>query len=231
MTTNDRFLKLSNNYGELFSEVFAIQGLDYAKLEKSVFETVSNIDPDFKNKTILDIGIGDGVSSEEFIKVGCNSLTGIDLNQEMLDGARVKLGESIRLMNMNAVDMSTFNQNDFNIIIAGTAIHNISRNERVSFWKELLRLNPGLFVFAEKIKDTDQAKHNSDYQKEIDAIKKVYGEKHGLVEAEKEWLQHYEYDEREALTLNEIIENIGFSYDISVVFEMGLYKTVLAKRK
>lgn len=231
MITNDRFKKLANNYGELFSEVFAIQGLDYAKLEKSVFETVSKMDQDFKNKTILDIGIGDGVSSEEFIKAGCNNLTGIDLNQEMLEGARIKLGESIRLVNMNAVEMSAFSKNDFDIIITGTSIHNISKNERVSFWKEILRLNPAMFVFAEKIKDTDQAKHNSDYQKETDAIKKVYGEKHGLVEAEKEWLQHYEYDDREALTLDEITANIGDLYDISVVFEMGLYKTILAKRK
>ena len=231
MTTTDRFKKIANNYGELFSEVFAIQGLDYAKLEKSVFETVSKLDPDFKNKTILDIGSGDGVSSEEFVKAGCKSLTGIDLNQEMLEGARIKLGESIRLINMNAVDMSTFTKNNFDIIIAGTAIHNIARSERVSFWKEILRLNPTMFVFAEKIKDMDQNKHNVDYQKEIDAIKKIYGDKHKLLEAEEEWLNHYEYDEREALTLDEITANIGNSYDISVVFEMGLYKTILAKRK
>jgi len=54
MTNDDRFLKISNDYGELFSEVFAEQGMDYEKLEKSVFDKVSEIEPNFKNLSILD---------------------------------------------------------------------------------------------------------------------------------------------------------------------------------
>lgn len=228
MTNDDRFLKISNDYGELFSEVFAEQGMDYGKLEKSVFDKVSEIEPNFKNLSILDIGIGDGATSASFLEAGCTKITGIDLNQEMVDATKVKFGDSVRLFKMNAVDMGTFEKGDFEIIIAGAAIHNIPKTERGKFWKELLRLSPKIFACAEKIKDSDIVKHKADYKSEIEAIKKVYGEKHELREAEREWLSHYEYDEREALDLDEITKNIGESYKISVVFEMGLYKTVLA---
>lgn len=231
MTNDDRFLKISNDYGELFSEVFAEQGMDYEKLEKSVFDKVSEIEPNFKNLSILDIGIGDGATSAPFLEAGCTKITGIDLNQEMVDATKVKFGDSVRLFKMNAVDMATFEKGDFEIIISGAAIHNIPKTERGQFWKELLRLSPKIFACAEKIKDSDIVKHKADYKSEIEAIKKVYGEKHELREAEREWLSHYEYDEREAIGLNEISENIGESYKISVVFEMGLYKTVLAIKK
>lgn len=231
MTNDDRFLKISNDYGELFSEVFAEQGMDYEKLEKSVFDKVSEIEPNFKNLSILDIGIGDGATSAPFLEAGCTKITGIDLNQEMVDATKVKFGDSVRLFKMNAVDMGTFEKGDFEIIIAGAAIHNIPKTERGQFWKELLRLSPKIFACAEKITDSDIVKHKADYRSEIEAIKKVYGEKHELREAEREWLSHYEYDEREALGLDEITKNIGESYKISVVFEMGLYKTVLAIKK
>lgn len=231
MTNDDRFLKISNDYGELFSEVFAEQGMDYEKLEKSVFDKVSEIEPNFKNLSILDIGIGDGATSALFLEAGCTKITGIDLNQEMVDATKVKFGDSVRLFKMNAVDMGTFEKGDFEIIIAGAAIHNIPKTERGQFWKELLRLSPKIFACAEKIKDSDIVKHKADYKSEIEAIKKVYGEKHELREAEREWLSHYEYDEREALGLDEITKNIGASYRVSVVFEMGLYKTVLAIKK
>lgn len=230
MVTDDRFKKISNNYGDLFTEVFAEQGMDYEELEKSIFDTVSKTQPDFKEMPILDIGIGDGVSSELFVRAGCTKLTGIDLNQEMLDAAKVKFGDLVHLHQMNAVDMSKFEDRKFEIIVSGATIHNIPKIERVKFWKEILRLDPKIIVLAEKIKDPDIIKHQADYDREVGAIKKVYGEIHNLKDAEKEWLDHYEYDDREALYLDEINEMIGNKYTVSVVFEMGLYKTVLAVR-
>lgn len=227
----DRFQKLSNNYGELFSEVFAEQGMDYQRLQQSVLETVSSTLPNFRDLPILDIGIGDGATSAPFVAAGSTKLTGIDVNEEMVDAARARFGKSVDIRKMNAIDMRAFSRGDFEIILGGAAIHNIARPSRKMFWGEILRLNPRIFVLAEKIKDADPAKHETNYQREVAAIKRVYGEKHGLKEAEEEWLHHYEYDERESLTLAEIKESIGSNYEVSVVNEMGLYKTVLAKRK
>jgi ubiquinone/menaquinone biosynthesis C-methylase UbiE len=231
MNKNDRFKKIANNFGELFTEVFKEQGMDYVQFDKSVFDGVSKVEKDFKDLSILDVGIGDGISSAEFVNAGCKKITGIDLNQEMLDATRKKYGNRIRLFKMNAINMSQFKEREFDIIITGTSIHNILKDERTKFWKEILRLKPKIFVCAEKIKDSDPKKHEADYQKEIRAISKIYGEKYNLKEAEGEWIAHYEYDDREALSLSEIKEKIGDKYDISVVFEVGLFKTVLAVRK
>jgi SAM-dependent methyltransferase len=230
-TPADRFENISNDYGELFSEVFAEQGLNYEQMQRSVFDNVSRLEPDLKDLPILDIGIGDGATSADFVKAGCKNMTGIDLSPKMVEVSRTRFGDTVRIARMNAVDLSAFGEGDFQIIVSGAAIHNIPTSERQKFWKELLRLRPNIFVCAEKIKDADPEKHKADYEKEIAAIKKIYGEKHDLRDAEKVWLDHYEYDEREALNVEEIVENIGEEYEVSVVSEMGLYKTVVAKRK
>lgn len=226
----DRFEKISNNYSELFVEVFIEQGLDYRKLQESVFENVSRLEENFREMPILDIGVGDGSTSQAFIEAGCRKVVGIDLNPDMLKDARAKLGEGIGLVQMDATKMG-FVAGEFPIIITGTAIHNIPKGDRVAFWKEILRLSPEIFVSADKIVDPDPEKHAAQYESETSAIRKVYGERHGLHEAEKKWLEHYEYDERERLELREIEENLGSEYDVEVVFEMGMNKTIVAKKR
>jgi SAM-dependent methyltransferase len=226
----DRFKEISNNYGELFTEVFAEQGLNYKQFEESVFENATKLQPNLQNTPVLDIGVGDGETSATFINAGCKKVVGIDLNPGMLKAAKEKLGDSIQLVQMDATKMG-FNAGDFPIVVTGAAIHNIPKEARKLFWKELLRLSPDLFISAEKIADPDPEKHKQLYDSEVGAIKKVYGEKHGLHDAEKEWLEHYEYDERERLDMTEIFENIGAEYDIEIVKEIGMYKTVVAKKR
>ena len=68
--SSDRFEKISRNYGELFSEVFEVQGMDYRRLQESIFEQVSQIEG-YKEMPILDVGVGDGQTSQKFIEVGC----------------------------------------------------------------------------------------------------------------------------------------------------------------
>lgn len=226
----DRFEKISNNFSELFAEVFVEQGLDYRKLQESVFENVSRLAENFREMPILDVGVGDGSTSKAFVEAGCRKVVGIDLNPDMLESARAKLGSGIGLVQMDATKMG-FAAGEFPIIITGTAIHNIPKKDRVGFWQEILRLSPEIFVTVDKIADPDPEKHAAYYASEVGAIRKVYGEKHGLHEAEKTWLDHYECDERERLELEEIEENLGRDYDVEVVFEMGVNKTVVAKKK
>ena len=226
----DRLKEISNNYGELFVEVFAEQGLDYKEFEKSVFENAERLQPNLQDTPVLDIGIGDGETSAFFLNAGCKKVVGIDLNPEMLKAAREKLGDLIQLVQMDATKLD-FNTTDFPVIVTGASIHNISKEDRKLFWKELLRLSPNLFVSAEKIADPDPEKHKKQYDSEVNAIKKVYGERHGLLDAEKGWLEHYEYDERERLDMSEIFDNIGAEYDIEIAKETGMYKTIVAKKR
>lgn len=84
----DRFRDLSQDYAKYFGEVFSEQGFSYQEFQKSIFNAVVNYSPSFKTSPILDIGCGDGETLAPFVKAGCTRLTGIDLNQEMLDAAK-----------------------------------------------------------------------------------------------------------------------------------------------
>lgn len=63
------------------------------------------------------------------------------------------------------------------------------------------------------------------------AILQVYKDKYNLNDVAKEWVNHYEYDEKEKLTLKEIEDNLSKDYDLSLVYEIGMYKTILAIKK
>ena len=179
----DRFEKISNNYGELFTEVFAEQVLDYKKLEESVFESVKEIVPNIEETPVLDIGVGDGKTSELFLRAGCKRVVGIDINPKMLEATSEKFGDAIKLFQMDARDMQ-FKPGEFPVIVSATAIHNISKQDRIKFWQELLRLSPDIFVDADKVVDPNPEKHKAAFDSEVAAIRKVYGQNHNLPDAE-----------------------------------------------
>lgn len=225
----DRFAKLATNYGELIVEVFASQGIPYNRLEEIIFEKVAELEPAFADTPILDIGIGDGKTSAAFVKAGCQHLTGIDLNPHMLASAKENLGSGINLLQLDATRMTeSFAPEQFPIMIAAHAIHNIARESRNLFWKQIRQLAPRLIVLSEKITDPDEAKHQACYERELAALSAIYGEKYHLEETLREWIAHYEYDDANRLYVSEIIENLGNNYDICITWEVGLYKTVIA---
>ena len=90
----------------------------------------------FKNSSILDIGCGDGETLAQFVKVNCINLTGIDLNEEMLESAKKKFGEKVKLLKVDATKLDLFEPNEFEIIISALCIHNIPRTKRKDFWKD-----------------------------------------------------------------------------------------------
>lgn len=227
----DRFTKIAKNYGDLFDEVFQFMGFDYEKLEESVFKGVAENDPDFVNKTILDIGVGDGETTARFIEAGCGRITGIDLNPTMLSASRKRFGEKIKLIQEDATNLENFKPEDFSIIISGATIHNISKEERKKLWTGLLKLKPDLIVIMDKIADKDSIKHKKSYDNELEAINAIYQDKYGLKEEADAWVEHYKQDEKERLELEEIINNLEEIYSIKVVFEMGMNKAVVCRRK
>ena len=228
---NDRFKELSKNYGEYFHEVFEQQGLNYDKLQESVYDEVVKEFGDKEDISILDIGVGDGETSKLFINHGYRNIIGIDLNKNMLAVTQEKYGDQIRLMEENATNLSKFSKKEFDAFIAGTSIHNIPKAERVKFWQEILRVLPTLCVFAEKISDGNPGEYIDAYNKEIEAIKKIFTKKYNLPNIADEWIKHYIEDEKEKLTLEEIKSNLASKYTVNVVFEMGLYKTIVCRIK
>jgi len=226
----DRFEKLSENYGNLFIEVFLELGLDYEEFQRSVFIAVSKADPEFGNKAILDLGTGDGETLKAFVGAGCKKLTGLDLNIRMLEQLKKRFGHRVGVIHAD-IRKIPVQPKTFPIIISGEAIHNISKDERKKVWGEILRLKPEIFVNADKMVARTEKEHQQCYRNEVVAIKKVFAKRHGLVEASKEWMKHYEYDEKERLCLSEIEEFFKEDYKIKVVFEKGMQQTIVAIRK
>jgi ubiquinone/menaquinone biosynthesis C-methylase UbiE len=228
----DRFEKVSEDYGKLFIEVYKEKGSDYLKIEKSVFENVKKAYPNFKEAAILDIGTGDGLTIEPFVVIGCKDLTGIDLNSFMLEASRKKFGDKVKLINASATDMKLFETRQFPIITCGMCIHNIPKQERKKFWNEIIRLNPNILCLVEKIAGDDLDNYKKDYESELAAIEKIFG-KYGLYEENEEWKKHFIYDEQPDVKMHvsEVTQNLSPQYDIKIVNEDGMYKTVLCVRK
>lgn len=162
-----------------------------------MFDEVAKRVSDFREKPILDIGIGDRETISRFVEAGCINLTGVDLNSTMLAQAKNRFRDKVRLVQGDVRSLDMFQEEDFKIVISGATIHNIPKAERVKIWQELLRLNPDLIVMFDKIADDDPEKHKDKYESEVRAIDMVYRVRHGLKEEAKEWKEHYEQDERE----------------------------------
>lgn len=224
-TKNDRFEKISNDYAAMWNQVYAAQGLSYADFENSIFEEVSKI-ADFKNLPILDLGCGDGESLSKFVTAGCKKLVGLDFNPIMLEQCAARFGNKVELVQGDVTDLTQFAPGQFPVIIAGATIHNIPREIRPKVWAEIRRLRPTLFVNGDKISDSDPAKQAEHYDNEVSAINAVFGVKYGLTEVATEWVSHYEYDRREELFASEIEEALSDLYVVSIVFEMGMIKTI-----
>lgn len=231
--TEDRFAKISKDYEALFTEVFDVQGLDYAKFEHSLYETVINSDiDDVQERVLLDVGCGDGATLAPFVNAEFKNLIGVDINEEMLDKARSRFGSVAKIINVNAKNIADelFGQN-ISIVVTAACIHNIPKVERTIFYEQLKKLKPDLFVVAEKISDNDRNKYKQYYDSEVNALVEVFEKRHGQPELAQYWLEHYKEDEREEMTLAELESALGEEYDLSVVFELGMYKTVKAVRR
>jgi len=228
----DRFENISEDYGDLFVEVYKEKGSDYLKIEKSIFDNVKRAYSNFKEVPILDIGTGDGLTIEPFVKAGCKDLTGIDLNSVMIETCKKKFGDKIKIIQGDATDMKMFKPLQFPIITCGMCIHNILKQERMKFWKEILRLNPNILCLVEKIAGDDLDNYKKDYEGELAAIEKIFG-KYGLFKENEEWKKHFIYDEQPDVKMyvSEIVENLSIKYDVKVVNEDGMYKTILCIRK
>lgn len=236
----DRFEQISNDYAELFIEVYREKGIDYRKLERTVFYSIDGM---FRKDeqvhrfvkieySVLDVGIGDGTTIEPFVSAGYHELTGYDLNPPMLEASRKKFGRHVKLIHGDACDMTQFQTGDFPFIIAGMCIHNIPKIDRVRFWKELVRLNPIVFSCIEKVHGDDKIVYDDDYRVETEAMERVFIGKYGLHKEAEEWVKHYEYDERPdvRLTVNEFVQNLSPRYQVRVIHNNGMWKTIRAIR-
>ena len=104
---------------------------------------------DGRQKTILDVGCGGGVITQEILKVdGSVSATLLDGSEDMLNAARERLKDFKKLQFIRA-SFQDFSQRDvlkqdFDLIVSSLAIHHLARDEKRSLFSKIYaHLNPG----------------------------------------------------------------------------------------
>ncbi|MCP4631400.1 MAG: class I SAM-dependent methyltransferase [candidate division Zixibacteria bacterium] len=108
---------------------------------------------------ILDIGIGTGALTEILYGEGIE-ITGVDFSDKMLDLAKEKMpkGRFIKF-DFNKGLPKEIEGETFNYIISSYAIHHIDDDQKIVFFKELIRtLNSFLFEILCNVRVND--KHN-----------------------------------------------------------------------
>jgi len=104
--------------------------------------------PQLDKPRILDVGCGSGVPTMELARLSNGEVTGLDIDQDMLDALRgnvekAGLSDRVKVINRSLFDME-FPDESFDIIWAEGSIFVIGFKKGLQEWKRLLR--PGGFM-------------------------------------------------------------------------------------
>lgn len=127
----------------------------YSQMARSVrglegageWKTLEKMLPDFSGKRVLDLGCGFGWHCQYAMEHGAKSVTGVDISEKMLAGAREKTAKEIEYICKPIEDVE-FRQNLFDVVISSLAFHYIKSFEdivkKVYSWTS----EDGKFVFS-----------------------------------------------------------------------------------
>ena len=112
--------------------------------------------PKIKHPNILDIGCGSGVPTIELAKISNGHVTGIDIDESLLDILRRKIKDAglknkVSVLNKSISTMS-FEKESFDIIWSEGAVFVIGFENSIKNWREYLIPN-GFLVLHDDIKD------------------------------------------------------------------------------
>jgi len=103
---------------------------------------------------ILDIGCGSGVPTMELSRLSNGEITGLDINQPLLDRLTRKIkkagmSDRVKTLKCSILDME-FPEESFDIIWAEGSIHVIGFERGLQEWKQFLKPNGFMVVHDEK---------------------------------------------------------------------------------
>ncbi len=109
--------------------------------------------PELDKPRILDVGCGSGVPTMELARLSNGQVTGLDINQPLLDGLARKvekagLSDRVKTVNCSMFDMD-FPDESFDIIWAEGSISVISFERGLDEWRRFLKPNGFLVVHDE----------------------------------------------------------------------------------
>ena len=106
--------------------------------------------PDLTGMRVLDLGCGFGEHCKEFIRLGAESVVGIDISEKMLEVARAENADKkITYLRLPMEDLDQV-EGQFNIVISSLAMHYVEDFAGVvrNIGKKLTK--GGLFVFSQE---------------------------------------------------------------------------------
>jgi ubiquinone/menaquinone biosynthesis C-methylase UbiE len=115
-----------------------------------------NLIPEIKNPNILDVGCGTGVPTIELAKISNGHVTGIDIDEKLLNILRrrikeIGLNNKISVLN-KSINMMDFQYESFDIIWSEGAVFVIGFENSIKNWRKILKPN-GFLVLHDDIKD------------------------------------------------------------------------------
>ena len=104
---------------------------------------------------ILDIGCGKGYLLFEIKQLlpGCK-IVGIDISEYAIDNAKEEISDS--LMVCRAQDRLPFRDNEFDLVISLTTMHNLEINDLKSALKEMERVGKDKYLVVEAYRDEEE---------------------------------------------------------------------------
>lgn len=111
------------------------------------WKTLEKMLPNFKNKSVLDLGCGFGWHCQYAIEHGASSVVGIDISQKMLSIAKEKTSTKI-IYKCLSIEDTQFPNDNFNIVISSLAFHYLKDFDPVARNVYSWLKNDGDFVFS-----------------------------------------------------------------------------------
>jgi tRNA (cmo5U34)-methyltransferase len=170
---------------------------------------------------VLEVGCGPGPTTDKLLQTRENvNVTAVDIEKQMIDEAKINLAKYGGRVNFVLEDMlkflPTIKDNTYDSFASGWTLHNLNSTQRHQALSEIYRvLKPGaLFVNGDKYAQDDVRKHKRDYKQFKDCLTKM-DQKYGDAEWTKQWIEHYNFDEKPEIIMfeNKAIEEmsqIGF---------------------
>jgi len=121
--------------------------------------------PQLDKPRILDVGCGSGVPTMELARLSNGEITGMDINEELLDVLRRKIekagvSDRVKVIKCSIFDME-FPDESFDIIWSEGSIYVIGFEQGLQEWKRFLKPNGFMVVHDEKGNVTEKMKQIS----------------------------------------------------------------------
>ena len=137
---NDEFF---NGYKELREQEICLNDL----LEQPA---MSEMIPDLKGKTVLDLGCGYGKNCIDFVNRGAEKVIGIDISEKMLEVAKAESShEKISYIRMSMTDISSLDMK-FDFVYSSLALHYIEDFPKLMKDISDLLTNGGRLLFSQE---------------------------------------------------------------------------------